>query len=55
MFEAVFTECDGGACTGSGDGGCTCASDFSGQVPENMGAVVEPGKKDKKFSDVFGD
>ena len=55
MFEAVFTECDGGACTGSGDGGCTCASDFSGQVPENMGAVVGLGKNDKKFSDVFGD
>ena len=55
MFEAVLTECDGGACTGSGDGGCTCASDFSGQVPENMGAVVGLGKNDKKFSDVFGD
>ena len=55
MFETVLTECDGGACACAGDGGCTCASDFAGQVPENMGAVVGPGKNDKKFSDVFGD
>lgn len=53
IFESVLAECDGGAC--SGDGDCTCASDFSGQVPENMGAVVGPGKNDKKFSDIFGD
>lgn len=50
MFESVLTECDGCLCDG---GGCTCASDFAGQVPENMGAVVGPGKKDKKYSSVF--
>ena len=44
IFESVLTECDGG---------CTCASNFAGQVPENMGAVVGPGKKDKKYSSVF--
>ena len=50
IFESVLTECDGCLCDG---GGCTCASDFAGQVPENMGAVVGPGKKDKKYSSVF--
>lgn len=50
MFESVLTECDGCVCD---SGGCTCASDFAGQVPENMGAVVGPGKKDKKYSSVF--
>lgn len=49
-----LTECDGGCC-GEDCGGAVTASDFSGQVPENMGAVVGPGKNDKKFSDVFGD
>lgn len=53
MFESVLTECDGDCICDSG--GCTCASDFAGQVPENMGAVVEPGKKDKKYSSVFED
>lgn len=53
MFESVLAECDGGCvCDG---GGCTCASDFAGQVPENMGAVTGPGKKDKKYSSVFED
>lgn len=52
MFESVLTECDGCLCD---SGGCTCASDFAGQVPENMGAVVGPGKKDKKYSSVFED
>ena len=42
MFESVLTECDGCLCDG---GGCTCASDFAGQVPENMVAVARPGKK----------
>ena len=50
MFESVLTECDGCVCD---SGGCTCASDFAGQVPENMSAVVGPGKKDKKYSSVF--
>lgn len=53
MFESVLTECDGDCVCDSG--GCTCASDFAGQVPENMGAVVGPGKKDKKYSSVFED
>lgn len=53
IFESVLTECDGGAC--GGNGGCTCASDFAGQIPENMGAVTGPGKKDKKYSSVFED
>lgn len=53
MFESVLTECDGDCVCDSG--GCTCASDFAGQVPENMGAVVRPGKKDKKYSSVFED
>lgn len=57
-LETVLKECDGGCsggdCGGACDGAVT-ASDFAGQVPENMGAVVGPGKDDKKFSDVFGD
>ena len=60
MFESVLKECEGGAPASGGTSGgacdgCTTASDFGGQVPENMGAVVGPGKKDKIFSDVFGD
>ena len=51
IFESVLTECDGDCVCDSG--GCTCASNFAGQVPENMGAVVGPGKKDKKYSSVF--
>ena len=51
MFESVLTECDGDCVCNSG--GCTCASDFAGQVPENMVAVTGPGKKDKKYSSVF--
>ena len=57
-FETILNECDGGCCGGDCGGACdgaVTASDFSGQVPENMGAVVGPGKNDKKFSDVFGD
>ena len=58
FYESVLRECDGGCaggdCSGACDGAVT-ASDFTGQVPENMGAVVGPGKDDKKFSDVFGD
>ena len=57
-LETTLKECDGGCsggdCGGACDGAVT-ASDFAGQVPENMGAVVGPGKDDKKFSDVFGD
>ena len=41
MFESVLTECDGCVCD---SGGCTCASDFAGQVPENMVAVAGPGE-----------
>ena len=50
MFESVLTECDSCVCD---SGGCTCASDFTGQVPENMVAVAGPGKEDKKYSSVF--
>lgn len=54
FYESVLRECDGG-CAGGDCGGAVTASDFAGQVPENMGAVVGLGKDDKKFSDVFGD
>lgn len=58
LFESILNEGDyGGGEAGavSGDAGGMCASSFASQVPENMGAVVGPGKHDKKYSDVFGE
>ena len=58
LFESILNEGDCGGCeagTASGNTGGMCASSFASQVPENMGAVVGPGKHDKKYSDVFGE
>lgn len=43
MFESVLKECDGGMTAGA----------IASEVPENMGAVVQSDKKDKKYSSVF--
>lgn len=46
--KPVLHEGDCGACDGA-----VTAGDFASEVPENMGAVVQSDKKDKKYSSVF--
>ena len=47
MFESVYKECDGTACSAPSSGS-TCASNFSGQVPEHMlGKPVQVNKKEE--------